>query len=775
MQTKPLYEFADFRLDLSEKILLRDGKPVPLTPKVFDTLTILTENAGRLLEKDELIKKIWQDRFVEESNLTFNIKMLRKALGDNAGNPQFIETVQRRGYRFIAEVRRVETEDEKPEPASEIPVSQLNEKNAAPAEFSHPVKLSETQTSGAAALTDWRYGANGNVSKKSEPSFALGNPNGKSLTPESVPAMSLAKNKRGKFFFLSAGLIFVGVLAVFSYGFYRLLSRADSAGDFRALNFTRLTANGKTKTAAASPDGKFVAYVLDNEGQQSLWLKNTAAGSDVQILPPSENTALGSLTFSPNGDYVYYAAKGTLYQLPILGGLAKKILQNFGLGSITFSPDGRQFAFTRFLSNYESAVILANADGTNERILASSKRPENFLPAAAWSPDGTIIAVTAQTADGKNAVVLVRAADGVVAAIPPQRWGHIKQIAWQPQGGVLFVIGTEGRSSISAQIWRLSYPGGEARPVTNDLNSYESIGFAADGREMVAVIAEQIVYIWVLADEKTSKVKQLTHGIGRYDGIFGLSYLSEGKIAYETVAENGNGEIWILDADGRNSKKLLNEAGSTTASPDGKYFVFQSSDDEGKNAGLFRFDPRTGEKQRLTTGADVWATFSPDGRWVVFTRWAEKIALWKVSIDGSEAVKLTNIPGAPLAPTVSPDGKLIAFTWVEKDFGRLPEIALMPFDGGEIIKTFPVSFGYSQGAGKKALQWTPDGQFLKYIAHRDGISNIWQQSVDGSPPVQITNFESGRIFNFSYSPDGKHLVLSRGTFNRDVVIINNVE
>ena len=105
LQTKEFYEFANFRLDPSEKILLNDGKPVPLTPKVFDTLLILLENAGRLLEKDELMRKIWQDRFVEESNLTFNIKMLRKALGDAANNPQFIETVHRRGYRFIAEVK----------------------------------------------------------------------------------------------------------------------------------------------------------------------------------------------------------------------------------------------------------------------------------------------------------------------------------------------------------------------------------------------------------------------------------------------------------------------------------------------------------------------------------------------------------------------------------------------------------------------------------------------------------------------------------------------
>src|SRR5687767_3402352 len=104
LQTNRFYEFADFRLDPDEKVLLRDGRPVPLTPKVFDTLQILIESAGRLLEKDKLMQKIWRDRFVEETNLKFNIKVLRKALGDDASNPRFIETVPRRGYRFIADV-----------------------------------------------------------------------------------------------------------------------------------------------------------------------------------------------------------------------------------------------------------------------------------------------------------------------------------------------------------------------------------------------------------------------------------------------------------------------------------------------------------------------------------------------------------------------------------------------------------------------------------------------------------------------------------------------
>src|SRR5438876_3496868 len=99
------HRFGEFTVDGDQKVLLRNDSPLPLAPKVFDTLLILVDNGGRIVEKEELMNRLWPDTFVEEANLTFNIQQLRKALGDNARRPRFIETVARRGYRFIAEVR----------------------------------------------------------------------------------------------------------------------------------------------------------------------------------------------------------------------------------------------------------------------------------------------------------------------------------------------------------------------------------------------------------------------------------------------------------------------------------------------------------------------------------------------------------------------------------------------------------------------------------------------------------------------------------------------
>ena len=101
------YRFGEFTIDVDQRILLSQGKPLPVAPKVLDTLLILVEQSGRLVEKEELMSRLWPDTFVEESNLTYSIQQLRKALGDNARIPRYIETVPRRGYRFIAQVEEV--------------------------------------------------------------------------------------------------------------------------------------------------------------------------------------------------------------------------------------------------------------------------------------------------------------------------------------------------------------------------------------------------------------------------------------------------------------------------------------------------------------------------------------------------------------------------------------------------------------------------------------------------------------------------------------------
>src|ERR1700730_4344477 len=110
-QPRHLFEFGRFRLDRTERFLFQDGAAVPLSPRLFDTLLVLVEKRGRVVEKNDLMQKVWSEVAVEENNLTQSISALRKILGDSLDGPKFIETIPKRGYRFVAPVEEVSEEE----------------------------------------------------------------------------------------------------------------------------------------------------------------------------------------------------------------------------------------------------------------------------------------------------------------------------------------------------------------------------------------------------------------------------------------------------------------------------------------------------------------------------------------------------------------------------------------------------------------------------------------------------------------------------------------
>lgn len=136
-QVNELYEFGPFRVDPQEHLLLRDGKPVAVTPKAFDTLLVLLQNSGHLLLKDELLKAVWPDSFVEEVNLSQNISALRRALGDTAQESRYIATVPGKGYRFIGEVRAIQPAEE----PQDTPIVEERPQLQAPIKQSRPMRF----------------------------------------------------------------------------------------------------------------------------------------------------------------------------------------------------------------------------------------------------------------------------------------------------------------------------------------------------------------------------------------------------------------------------------------------------------------------------------------------------------------------------------------------------------------------------------------------------------------------------------------------------------
>ncbi|MFN2453129.1 MAG: protein kinase [Pyrinomonadaceae bacterium] len=569
--------------------------------------------------------------------------------------------------------------------------------------------------------------------------------------------------------------IIIGLLVLAAAGigvwFYKFSDgeQKKTGISFQSAKFTRLTSTGKVTGAGISPDGKYVAHVVDDGGQQSLWVRHVATASNVQIVPPAEVRYVG-LSFSPDGNYVYYTIyeknefRGTLYQVPVLGGAARKVLTGIN-SAVTFSPDGKRLAFIRFSSSErESALMIANADGMAERKLAARHGSEQFyyseFSRPAWSPDGKIIACPAGT-ENELTVAAVSVESGEVVFFTSQKWLWLPQVAWLADGNHLLAVAVhDSAGGATPQIWQISYPAGEAQRVSNDLNSYQSVSLTANSDALATVQSEFVANVWMMPSNDSARATQITQGRSINQTP---SWTPDGRIVYTSNA-NGNFDLYLTDARGSNPRQLTANSrfnGGPTISPDGRYIVFYSDRTGALN--IWRMEVDGSNQTLLTLGSK--ASFSPDGRWIVYE--PPNSGIWRMPFDGGEPVQLTE--RWSYYASISPDGRQVACFYKAATDSPI-QIAVLPDEGGQPTKIFDPAAGAETLAN---LRWSADGRAIVYVITRNGVSNLWAQPVDGGQPKQITNFTSDRIFWFDFSRDGKQLALSRGTINSDVVLINN--
>jgi len=535
----------------------------------------------------------------------------------------------------------------------------------------------------------------------------------------------------------------------------------------------RLTSTGQAMCAAISPDGKYVVYAKDEDGLQSLQLIQVAvaADSDKQIVPPAEVDYHG-ITFSPDGNFIYYVTNApdrALYRATVLGGAAKKLLDQVH-SPVTFSPDGEQLAFvSRSSSSGEYILMIANRDGAEEKQLAARKHSDPFrLDGPSWSPNGELIACGAESG-GYHQVVGVQVADRVTKLLTSQRWKRVGQVAWLTDGSGLLMVAAEPGGS-STQIWHLAYPGGEAHRITPDLINYAGLSLTDGSSALLTLEGDRFMNIWIAPGKDAGNARQITFGTHMKDGWRGLAWTPDGKIVYRSEAGDKS-NVRIMEADGTANKILSPDTPSQNldpaVSPDGRHIVWSSSRHGIRN--IWRMDLDGSNPQQLTGGGGEWfPQYSPDGKWMVYQALdsgPHHRLLWKKPLEGGAPVQLTHRPS--YAPVVSPDGKMIAFNY-RSEAGAPIKMAVIPFEGGA-LKLFDLKGPYD-----RPIRWTPDGSGLAYIVTRGGVSNIWSQPFAGGPPKQLTRFDTHRIINFAWSRDGRHLALSRpGTGNDDVVLISN--
>ena len=650
-----------------------------------------------------------------------------KALGDDVRNPRFIETLSKKGYRFVAAVTEVSLD----------------------------------KTNGR---------INGNRAG------VILDESGNDISPESSSHRHFSSQSPSHRFryVLVFSIVFILLLAGLAFYPWRNSNFAKNQTEvknrFQNAQITKLS-NGKALKAAVSPDGKQVAYAMESKDGQSLWLRRTAVESGVQIMAPSNVEYLG-VNFSRDGDILYYVISeprkydGTVYSVPVLGGATRKLVEHVG-GPIGLSHNGSQLAFIICRAESEGTyrLMVASADGSNQRQVYSETEPVGLWDAMppAWSPDDDRIAVLRDdTREVMGKLIAVSLSDSTAVDLTSNEWRLLYGAEWTNDG--LFVSGPN-KSDDNEEVWQIDPVTRISKKLTSGPNHYSGVSFDRDGRTLGTVQSVTLTQLWSVPIANPRNFSQITSGSSNY---LDIEFTPQGNLLYSSRT-TGLGDIWQMKSDSTGLQRLTKNTASNYkpfASPDGRYIYFQS--DRGKTYSIYRSLSDGSDVRKLTDEEqeEDAAACSPDGKTIVFHNYLQgSWPLKKVSSDGGTPVVLNDRWNQ--SPSISPDGKLVA-VWHADMFADDWKLALIPLNtGGSPVKSFSVS--WPDGP----IRWTADGRGLLYLVTSDGVSNISAQPVDGGKPVQVTQFQNDIIFSFDLAPDGKSIVCERGTTAQDVILLSD--
>lgn len=734
-KTLILYEFDEFRVDANQKCLWHADQLVSLTPKAFETLLVLIKRRGEIVGKDVLLDEVWADTFVEESTLSQNILTLRKTLAAFEKDKQFIVTVPRRGFRFVADVKEIVGDEE-------YFIVERRTRTHIVAEQIHD--SSDTETA---------------------------------IVKEPLREKSAARNYK-LFSALFAGLI---VLTLGFLAFKYLSKSPNFAGTkFRKFKISDLFSDADINLALISPNGKYLALIKKSGDTESLIVRQIAEANSLEIVPRYDGRFIGA-TFSPESDYVFYAVypknsrTGELYRVPILGGTPQKIIEDID-SSAAISPDGKKIAFVRRYPNErETALIIADADGKNERKLAARAFGEGFQNAA-FSPDGKYVSSSVFSKNNFEKpmeILLFDLETGAQKSLTPRGWTWIGQNVWLKDGsGIAFVAYDKETSNLTDEVWFVSYPEGKARLLENGINGVFGVSLTDDGNSLVAVKSNKITSFAVSPTEDLSKATTLLTKNGDESLLpLGADWTPDNKIVFSTI-NNGNADIWTMNADGSGQKQLTSEPAADSSpkmSADAEFIYFLSN--RSGITSVWRMSANGTNPQKITENQDVFALeLAPGGREIFYTARAENIyvqKLWKTSTDGKDATQMTD--RAVFLPKISADGKIIACYYSAAE-NQPAKLTLLSAENGEMIRQIETP----PGEGFSLFDWQNDSQNLYLASRQNGTTTLWLQPVDGKPPTKLKEWQNEAFFRLNVSKDGKNVFYEKGMMTNNVLLLRDI-
>jgi Tol biopolymer transport system component len=586
----------------------------------------------------------------------------------------------------------------------------------------------------------------------------------------SAVVAAAARHKIGTGVTVLVGLV---VLAAAAFGIYSLLMRHGTM-PFRNFSVNRVTEEGNVVSASLSPDGKYILSLVRDNGLASLSLRNVPTNSITQVQPPAD-VYYGGLRFSPDGNYFYFVRSDPgnpelkfLYRSPLLGGAPEKLAEDVD-SNITIAPDGRRLAFMRYdnpeLGKYQ--LIVRSVDQGMETTLTSGTMGQRLL-APAWSPDGqTILCAANQPGNALTGFVAVDANTGRQHVILSSA-DALTLPTWMPDGKGLLALDSDRFTNYTrAQIVFVSYPDGKMSRITRDTNDYSDLSLAANGQVLATVLSEGR---WNLSVMSATGTGADLRQIGSVVNFTNFTWTHDGRLIHDS-----DNRLRAVNPDTGAKQAFATHENSVNGDPwecsDGRYIVFLFGLVGARvDQNVWRADASGGNLKQLSNGKqDGYPVCSPDSHWVYYMD-NDARKMMKVSIDGGAPVKATDISLSGLFD-ISPDGSTAVFATIDHAAGHQEKIVLLDLGTGQVRKTT----NFERGRAGNFIRFFRDGKSMVYVVRENGIDNLWQQPLDGSPGKHLTSFKAEHIWDYHWSPDGSKLAIVRGHTDSDVVLMRDMQ
>jgi DNA-binding winged helix-turn-helix (wHTH) protein/Tol biopolymer transport system component len=656
--------------------LERDGQQVHVSPRAFDLLRVLVQNAGQTLSHDELLDKVWEGTFVEQGNLKKAVSTLRQILGDAAESGEFITTVPRRGYRFTAPVN-------------------------VPDDAAFTVRETRTELV---------------VEEKVETR--------KSFAAKLMPMILVAA--------VLFGAAFVGwqffrrpasTFSVQEVQYSRILSSGNiSGGD--------LSADGRLFSYLEGGDGKVSLVIRNTETGSSIRVLEPVTGSiwDTKISP--DNNYIYYFRY----DTANTASSG-LYRISTFGGTPQLITQTRSAG-LKISPDSKRIAVMQaYVENGKERQVIntLDVDGGNERQIYIVPEGE-WIRGISWSTDGAkLLAIARRGESGTNPISFafeIPSVGGDRTIVMPEKPGLYSNGALMPDGQSIILQKRE-QNAESSQLWQYFPATDVMSRVTNDEHSYAPPAINSAGTAIGVTRSFAITSIWVGPRDSSEQCQ-----VSGMSDLYSISWASNVRLVVSTMIDK-NEAVAALDIDGTNKAVLLDGPNGIRPFPavsdDLGYITYLTNRTGVRTVWRANIDGSNAQTISNTENAGD-AKLLSDGQTLVFSKWFPETRDWRLvrrAPDGAIHV----IPNSTmLVWDVSPDGRRVLIL-TPTDPSSPDIVALRDIESGTTLRTFPIartdcirfapdgrSFAYLKplGLGDQIIEQPLDGSEAKVLVTTTG-------------------------------------------------------